>query len=162
MLDRAEGGLSTACLFFPRRPAAVHPHLAQLSRDFFSAPLYNILVIRNKGVPDESLPTHLGRLFFLPALRGTLRNVPQHCQDILRKIEKRMGKSMENFTEQKGPLGLYDHQFEHDACGIGAAAAPPRRKCYQIVSDAPSRTPMARPATAWASCYRLATASLPR
>ena len=27
---------------------------------------------------------------------------------------------MENFTEQKGPLGLYDPQFEHDACGIGA------------------------------------------
>ena len=46
--------------------------------------------------------------------------MPQHCQDILRKIEKRMGKSMEKFTEQKGPLGLYDPQFEHDACGIGA------------------------------------------
>ena len=27
---------------------------------------------------------------------------------------------MENFTEQKQPLGLYDPQFEHDACGIGA------------------------------------------
>ena len=64
------------CLFFTRRTVAVYPHLVQLSLESFSAPLYNILVIRNKGVPDESSPTHLGRLFFLPALRGTLRNAP--------------------------------------------------------------------------------------
>lgn len=69
--------LPTGCVCFEqekRRP--VYPHLVQLSLESFSAPLYNILVIRNKGVPDESSPTHLGRLFFLPALRGTLRNVP--------------------------------------------------------------------------------------
>ena len=64
------------CLFFTRRTVAVYPHLVQLSLESFSASLYNILVIRNKGVPDESSPTHLGRLFFLPAFRGTLRNVP--------------------------------------------------------------------------------------
>ena len=52
-----------ACLFFTRRTVAVYPHLVQLSLESFSAPLYNILVIRNKGVPDESSPTHLGRLF---------------------------------------------------------------------------------------------------
>ena len=62
--------------------------------------------------------------------------MPQHCQDILRKIEKRMGKSMENFTEQKGPLGLYDPQFEHDACGIGAVVDIKGRKSHQTVSDA--------------------------
>ena len=45
----------------------MYPDLVQLSLESFSAPLYNILVIRNKGVPDESSPTHLGRLFFLPA-----------------------------------------------------------------------------------------------
>ena len=65
-----------------------------------------------------------------------------------------MGKSMENFTEQKGPLGLYDPQFEHDACGIGAVVDIKGRKSHQTVS--------ARPATAWASCCRSATASLPR
>ena len=76
-----------------------------------------------------------------------------------------MGKSMENFTEQKGPLGLYDPQFEHDACGIGAVVDIKGRKSHQTVSDALSivaRTPRARPATAWASCCRSATASLPR
>ena len=31
-----------------------------------------------------------------------------------------MGKTMQNFTEQTHTLGLYDPQFEHDACGIGA------------------------------------------
>ena len=47
-----------------------------------------------------------------------------------------MGKSMENFTEQKGPLGLYDPQFEHDACGIGAVVDIKGRKSHQTVSDA--------------------------
>ena len=41
-----------------------------------------------------------------------------------------MGKSMENFTEQKGPLGLYDPQFEHDACGIGAVVDIKGRKSH--------------------------------
>ena len=27
---------------------------------------------------------------------------------------------MENFTERTTPAGLYDPQFEHDNCGIGA------------------------------------------
>ena len=35
-----------------------------------------------------------------------------------------MGKTMENFTEQKTTLGLYDPQFEHDACGIGLLTPP--------------------------------------
>ena len=47
-----------------------------------------------------------------------------------------MGKSMENFTEQKRPLGLYDPQFEHDACGIGAVVDIKGRKSHQTVSDA--------------------------
>ena len=69
--------LPTGCVCFEQeKRGPVYPHLVQLSLESFSAPLYNILVIRNKGVPDESSPTHLGRLFFLPALRGTLRNVP--------------------------------------------------------------------------------------
>ena len=62
-----------------------------------------------------------------------------------------MGKSMENFTEQKRPLGLYDPQFEHDACGIGAVVDIKGRKSHQTVSDAP--------ATASASCCRSATVS---
>ena len=67
----------TGCVCFEQeKRGPVYPHLVQLSLESFSAPLYNILVIRNKGVPDESSPTHLGRLFFLPAFRGTLRNVP--------------------------------------------------------------------------------------
>ena len=77
-----------------------------------------------------------------------------------------MGKSMENFTEQKGPLGLYDPQFEHDACGIGAVVDIKGRKSHQTVDDAlrivERLEHRARPATAWASCCRSATASLPR
>jgi hypothetical protein len=69
--------LPTGCVCFEQeKRGPVYPHLVQLSLESFSVPLYNILVIRNKGVPDESSPTHLGRLFFLPAFRGTLRNVP--------------------------------------------------------------------------------------
>ena len=47
-----------------------------------------------------------------------------------------MGKSMENFTEQKNTLGLYDPPFEHDACGIGAVVDIKGRKSHQTVSDA--------------------------
>ena len=43
---------------------------------------------------------------------------------------------MENFTEQKQPLGLYDPQFEHDACGIGAVVDIKGRKSHQTVDDA--------------------------
>ena len=43
---------------------------------------------------------------------------------------------MENFTEQKTTLGLYDPQFEHDACGIGAVVDIKGRKSHQTVSDA--------------------------
>ena len=43
---------------------------------------------------------------------------------------------MENFTEQKGPLGLYDPQFEHDACGIGAVVDIKGRKSHQTIDDA--------------------------
>jgi hypothetical protein len=66
----AAGSLQKAILFPTGRVCfeqekrgPVYPHLVQLSLESFSAPLYNILVIRNKGVPDESSPTHLGRLF---------------------------------------------------------------------------------------------------
>ena len=58
-----------------------------------------------------------------------------------------MGKSMENFTEQKNTLGLYDPQFEHDACGIGAVVDIKGRKSHQTV---------------WAFCCRSATSSSPR
>ena len=43
---------------------------------------------------------------------------------------------MENFTERNAPLGLYDPQFEHDACGIGAVVDIKGRKSHQTVSDA--------------------------
>ena len=43
---------------------------------------------------------------------------------------------MENFTEQKTTLGLYDPQFEHDACGIGAVVDIKGRKSHQTVDDA--------------------------
>ena len=79
---------------------------------------------------------------------------------------------MENFTEQKTTLGLYDPQFEHDACGIGAVVDIKGRKSHQTVSDALSiverlehragKDAEARPATAWASCCRSATSSSPR
>ena len=45
-----------------------------------------------------------------------------------------MGKSMENFTEQKNTLGLYDPQFEHDACGIGAVVDIKGRKSHQTAT----------------------------
>ena len=43
---------------------------------------------------------------------------------------------MENFTAQKTTLGLYDPQFEHDACGIGAVVDIKGRKSHQTVDDA--------------------------
>ena len=56
--------LPTGCVCFEQeKRGPVYPHLVQLSLESFSAPLYNILVIRNKGVPDESSLTHLERLF---------------------------------------------------------------------------------------------------
>ena len=79
---------------------------------------------------------------------------------------------MENFTEQKTTLGLYDPQFEHDACGIGAVVDIKGRKSHQTVDDALSiverlehragKDAEGRPATAWASCCRSATSSSPR
>ena len=66
---------------------------------------------------------------------------------------------MENFTEQKTTLGLYDPQFEHDACGIGAVVDIKGRKSHQTVDDALS---IVERLTAWASCCRSATSSSPR
>ena len=43
---------------------------------------------------------------------------------------------MDQFTENATPLGLYDPQFEHDACGIGAVVDIKGRKSHQTVSDA--------------------------
>ena len=43
---------------------------------------------------------------------------------------------MEHYTENSTPLGLYDPQFEHDACGIGAVVDIKGRKSHQTVSDA--------------------------
>ena len=47
-----------------------------------------------------------------------------------------MGKAMDQFTENATPLGLYDPQFEHDACGIGAVVDIKGRKSHQTVDDA--------------------------
>ena len=47
-----------------------------------------------------------------------------------------MGKAMDNFTEQTSPLGLYDPQFEHDACGVGFVAHIKGQKSHQQVQDA--------------------------
>ena len=43
---------------------------------------------------------------------------------------------MENFTERNQAAGLYEPQFEHDACGIGAVVDIKGRKSHQTVSDA--------------------------
>ena len=43
-----------------------------------------------------------------------------------------MGKAMDQFTENATPLGLYDPQFEHDACGIGAVVDIKGRKSHQL------------------------------
>ena len=43
---------------------------------------------------------------------------------------------MENFTERKTPAGLYQSQFEHDNCGIGAIVDVKGRKTHQTVTDA--------------------------
>ena len=43
---------------------------------------------------------------------------------------------MENFTERKTPAGLYDPQFEHDNCGIGAVVDIKGRKTHQTIDDA--------------------------
>ena len=43
---------------------------------------------------------------------------------------------MDRFTECTAPAGLYDPQFEHDACGIGAVVDIQGRKSHQTVSDA--------------------------
>ena len=43
---------------------------------------------------------------------------------------------MDQFTENATPLGLYDPQFEHDACGIGAVVDIKGRKSHQTVDDA--------------------------
>ena len=43
---------------------------------------------------------------------------------------------MDRFTERTAPAGLYDPQFEHDACGIGAVVDIQGRKSHQTVSDA--------------------------
>ncbi len=43
---------------------------------------------------------------------------------------------MENFTERKTPAGLYQSQFEHDNCGIGAIVDVKGRKSHQTVTDA--------------------------
>ena len=42
---------------------------------------------------------------------------------------------MDQFTENATPLGLYDPQFEHDACGIGAVVDIKGRKSHQTVDD---------------------------
>ena len=43
---------------------------------------------------------------------------------------------MENFTQQREPVGLYDPRFEHDNCGIGAVVDIRGRKSHQTVDDA--------------------------
>ena len=72
---------------------------------------------------------------------------------------------MENFTEQKTTLGLYDPQFEHDACGIGAVVDIKGRKSHQTVDDALSiveRLEHRLGEELVASCCRSATSSSPR
>ena len=43
---------------------------------------------------------------------------------------------MENFTESKQSIGLYDPRFEHDNCGIGAVVDIKGRKTHQTIDDA--------------------------
>ena len=85
---------------------------------------------------------------------------------------KRMGKSMENFTEQKGLwASMTPSSSTTPAASVPSwtsraarATRPSATRCpsWSALSTAPARTPRARPATAWASCCRSATASLPR
>ena len=42
---------------------------------------------------------------------------------------------MENFTERTTPAGLYDPQFEHDNCGIGAVVDIKGRKSHKTIDD---------------------------
>ena len=47
-----------------------------------------------------------------------------------------MGKTMQNFTEQTHTLGLYDPQFEHDACGIGAVVNISGQRTHETLDGA--------------------------
>ena len=42
---------------------------------------------------------------------------------------------MENFTERTTPAGLYDPQFEHDNCGIGAVVDIKGRTSHNTIDD---------------------------
>ena len=42
---------------------------------------------------------------------------------------------MENFTERRSPAGLYNPQFEHDNCGIGAVVDIKGRKSHRTLDD---------------------------
>ena len=52
------------------------------------------------------------------------------------EIEKGWESLWKISRSKKGLLGLYDPQFEHDACGIGAVVDIKGRKSHQTVSDA--------------------------
>ncbi|MFR6092149.1 MAG: hypothetical protein ACLUIR_01770 [Faecalibacterium prausnitzii] len=58
--------------------------------------------------------------------------LPGYSPENRKKDRKVYGK----FHGAKGPLGLYDPRFEHDACGIGAVVDIKGRKSHQTVSDA--------------------------
>ena len=44
-------------------------------------------------------------------------------------------QGMENFTERRSPAGLYNPQFEHDNCGIGAVVDIKGRKSHRTLDD---------------------------
>ena len=87
---------------------------------------------KNKDVPTNGLVYPLGNVFFrIYARVGNVRSRPAP-----QEITGRSKKRMENFTERKAPAGLYDPQFEHDNCGIGAVVDIKGRKTHKTIDDA--------------------------
>ena len=53
-----------------------------------------------------------------------------------RKLREGAKNGWNSFTERKAPAGLYDPQFEHDNCGIGAVVDIKGRKTHKTMDDA--------------------------
>ncbi len=83
-----------------------------------------------------SLRDPSGTPFLFTGIKRTLRNVPQHARIFSGKSKKGWESLWKISRSRKGPLGLYDPQFEHDACGIGAVVDIKGRKSHQTVDDA--------------------------
>ena len=97
-------------------------YLAQLSLEHFS--VQGIIKLSEQRRSAGASSALAGRFFRFPGCGGCRAR-----QSTIWSV-KRMGKTMQNFTEQTHTLGLYDPQFEHDACGIGAVVDIKGRKSH--------------------------------